>query len=190
MQGMLGRTGILAGMIFCLVGCLNKPRTLKQEEVIAGVHFAEGTWVWDREMDGGMREISLILKRDHRLYGETFHQGTRLWLRRALKGEDPCRYPWSAELMEEHEIAGHTFPAYVVVNFETPCLKEFRLVSLFVPENPVEFAGMPIQGGSHVIFGAGGRIVKLTLDKEHTIGGIPCRGTVEFHENGKVIRSE
>jgi hypothetical protein len=209
-------------MTLCLVGCLDKPRTLKQkkviagvrvgprtlkqkeviagvragprtlkqEEVIAGVRFAEGTWVWDREMDGGVREIGLILKRDHRFFGETFNQGTRLWLRRAITGEDPCHYPWSAELMDAHEIAGHTFSAYVVLNFETPCLKEFRLVSLFVPENPVEFAGMPIQGGSHVIFGPGGRILKLTLDKEHIIDGVPCRGTIEFGEDGKVVRPE
>ncbi|MFC1654182.1 hypothetical protein ACFL2F_00105, partial [Myxococcota bacterium] len=143
-----------------------------------------------REMDGGVREVSIIIKRDHDFFGETFRAGTRMYLRRAIEGEDPCRYPWSAELAEEHKISGHTFPAYVVLNFETPCMKEFRLVSLFVPENPVEFEGIPIQGGSHVIFGAAGRIKKLTLDKEHTFDGVPCRGTVEFDENGKVIPAE
>ena len=155
MQGMLRWTVILSGLIACLAGCLNKPRTLRGEEVVAGVRFAEGTWMWDREMDGGMREVSIIIKRDHEFYGEKFRAGTRMWLRRAIEGEDPCRYPWSAELAEEHKISGHTFPPHVVLNFETPCLKEFRLVSLFVPENPVEFEGIPIQGGSHVIFGAG-----------------------------------
>ena len=171
-------------------GCLNKPGNLRSEKVIGGVRFAEGTWVWDREMDGGVREVSIIIKKDHDFFGETFLAGTRMYLRRAVAGEDPCRYPWSAELQKEHKIAGYAFPAFVVLNFETPCQKEFRLVSLFVPENPIEFAGMPIEGGSHVIFGPGGRIAKLTLDKEHVIGGEKYRGTIEFDRDGKVIPSE
>jgi hypothetical protein len=173
-------------------GCLNKPGNLRSEKVIGGVRFAEGTWVWDREMegDGGMREVSIIIKKDHDFCGEIFLAGTRMFLRRPAGGGDPCLYPWSAELMQEHKIAGHTFPAFVVLNFETTCQEKFRLVSLFVPENPIEFAGMPVQGGSHVLFGPGGRIVKLTLDKEHVIDGVKRRGTVEFDENGKVISSE
>jgi hypothetical protein len=171
-------------------GCLNKPGNLRSEKVIGGVRFAEGTWVWDREKDGGVREISIIIKKDHDFFGETLLAGTRMYLRRAIEGEDPCRYPWSAELEKEHKIAGYTFPPQVVLNFETPCMKEFRLVSLFVPENPIEFAGMPVQGGSHVIFGPGDRIVKLTLNDEHVIDGVKCRGTIEFDENGKIIPSE
>lgn len=177
-------------LVVLAAGCLNKPGNLRSEKVIGGVRFAAGTWVWDRERDGGVREISIIIKKDHDFFGETFLAGTRMYLRRAIEGEDPCRYPWSAELEKEHKIAGHTFPAQVVLNFETPCMKEFRLVSLFVPENPIEFAGMPIHGGSHVIFGPQGRIVKLTLDKEHVIGGATYRGTIEFDRDGKVIQPE